>query len=147
MNLQNGYKVVYEEAKDGKRTLYASKLDSTKNPGGVDTAHDFVIATLTDADFAGKVIYEYAGKFYVSDGAVPAYNEAGVPTDPELTGNFEEVFVKAVEDAAVPAAIDEDEAEEPVEEPDEAPDEAPEESDEPEQTNAAAEPVDGVEEE
>ena len=143
MNLQTGYKVVYEDAKDGKRTLYASKLDSTKHPGGVDMAHDFVIATLTDADFAGKVIYEPAGKFYVSDGAVPAYNEAGVPTDPELTGNFEEVFVKAVEDAAVPAAIDEDEAEEPAEEPAEA----PEEPDEPEQTNAAAEPVDGVEEE
>ena len=29
MNLQNGYKVIYEEIVDGKRTFFADKLDGS----------------------------------------------------------------------------------------------------------------------
>jgi hypothetical protein len=93
MNLQNGYKVIYEKAADGKRTFYASK--STVYPN----ADDKVLASFNDADYRGKVIYEHKGKFYVSTGAVPAYNEKGEPTDNVIEG-FNEVFVKAEEDGS-----------------------------------------------
>ena len=71
MKLQNGYKIIYEKAIDGKRTFYASK-SSVCNPD-VDT----VLATFADADYKGKFIYEYKGKFYVADGNIPAYDETG----------------------------------------------------------------------
>ena len=87
MNLKNGYKVVYEKASEGKRTFYASKS------GVCDPTVDTQLGeTFTDADFAGKVIYEYKGSFYVSTGATPAYDENGVPTDERLSA-FDEVFV------------------------------------------------------
>jgi hypothetical protein len=88
MNLQNGYKVIYEKAADGKRTFYASK--STIYPN----ENDLVIASFNDADYRGKVIYEHKGKFYVSTGTVPTYNENGEPADTVIEG-FDEVFVKA----------------------------------------------------
>lgn len=87
MNLQNGYKVIYEKAADGKRTFYASK--STTYPNETD----LVIASFNDADYRGKVIYEHKGKFYVSVGAVPTYNENGEPTDTAIEG-FDKVFVE-----------------------------------------------------
>ena len=85
MNLQNGYKVIYEKAADGKRTFYASKSTAYPNED------DLVIASFNDADYRGKVIYEYKGKFYVSTGALPAYDENGEPTDTVIEG-FDKVF-------------------------------------------------------
>jgi hypothetical protein len=88
MELKNGYKVIYEVAADGKRTFYASK--SNVYP----TAEDVEIASFNDADYVGKVIYEYKGDFYVSNGSVPAYDKDGVPTDTKIEG-FDQVFKKA----------------------------------------------------
>lgn len=104
MNLQNGYKVIYEKAADGKRTFYASK--STIYPN----ENDIVLATFNDADFLGKVIYEYKGKFYVSIGAVPAYDENGEPTD-TVIGGFDEVLVEnkvSVEDFITGVVVPQD---------------------------------------
>lgn len=122
MDLKNGYKVIYEIAADSKRTFYASKLDSEKVPGGVDPEHDTVLAYFDDADFAGKTIYEYKGKFYKSTGSIPAYDENGIPTDEEITG-FEEVFVEKTEESEEPEESGEEDpveptAEEPGNEPD-----------------------------
>ena len=88
MNLQNGYKVIYEKAADGKRTFYASKSNAYPNEDDIE------LASFSDADFRGKVIYEYKGKFYVSNGAVPAYDENGEPTDNVIEG-FDQVFKRA----------------------------------------------------
>ena len=88
MNLQNGYKVIYEKASEGKRTFYASKSNA------YPAADDVEIASFNDADYAGKVIYEYKGNFYVSAGSVPTYDENGVPTDTKIEG-FDQVFKKA----------------------------------------------------
>lgn len=92
MNLQNGYKVIYEKASEGKRTFYASKSNA------YPADDDITLATFDDEDFAGKVIYEYAGEFYVSEGKLPAYDENGVPTDTKIEiEHFNDVFVKAEE--------------------------------------------------
>ena len=88
MNLQNGYKVIYEKAADGKRTFYASKSAIYPN------TDDLVIASFNDEDYYGKVIYEHKGNFYVSNGAVPAYDENGEPTDTIIEG-FDKVFKQA----------------------------------------------------
>lgn len=100
MIYKNGYKVVYEVAADGKRTFYAAKSNvyPTRDEDGKIT--DTVLATFDDTEFAGKTIYEYAGEFYVSTGAVPAYNEDGTPADKKITG-FEPLFVEGAEAAAV----------------------------------------------
>jgi hypothetical protein len=118
MKLQNGYKVIYEKAADGKRTFYASK--NTKCDPTVDKQ---LGDAFVDADYAGKVIYEYKGSFYISTGKAPAYDENGVPTDERLSA-FDEVFVKA--EPATPAAINESK-EEP--EPEKTPEETPEPED------------------
>jgi hypothetical protein len=86
MNLQNGYKVIYEKAADGKRTFYASKSNS------YPAADDVVLASFNDEDYRGKVIYEYKGKFYASTGAVPTYDENGEPKDTLIDG-FDKVFM------------------------------------------------------
>ena len=101
MIYKNGYKVVYEVAADGKRTFYAAKSNvyPTRDEDGNIT--DTVLATFDDADFAGKTIYEYAGEFYVSTGAVPAYNEDGTPADEKIAG-FEPLFVESNEDTDEP---------------------------------------------
>jgi hypothetical protein len=93
MELKNGYKVIYEVAADGKRTFYASK--SNVYP----TTEDVEIASFNDADYKGKVIYEYKGDFYVSAGSIPAYNENGVPTDNKIT-EFEKIFCEHVDNDA-----------------------------------------------
>lgn len=62
MNLQNGYKVIYEKAADGKRTFYASKT-------GV-FADAEVIAEAVIGKY--KLIYEKAGQFYGSETGIPA---------------------------------------------------------------------------
>lgn len=88
MNLQNGYKVIYEKAVGGTRTFYASKSAAYPN------ADDIELATFTDAEFRGKVIYEHNGKIYVSNGAAPAFDENGEPADAAIEG-FESVLVEA----------------------------------------------------
>lgn len=112
MDLQNGYKVIYEDAKDGKRTLFAS--ESNRYP----TEEDFEIASFAKKDFEGKTIYEHKGKFYVSKKAVPSY-ENGVSTDTELFSaeQLAELFVaKQQEEANIPAPAN---VVEPAADPDE----------------------------
>lgn len=104
MDFQNGYKVVYEIAKDGKRTFYAAK--STVYPSDADVE----LVSFNDADYKGKVIYEYKGNFYVSTGSIPAYDENGVPTDERIAG-FDEVL--KVKEEPVAPATEESPAEEP----------------------------------
>jgi hypothetical protein len=91
MNLQNGYKVIYEKAADGKRTFYASK-------SGVFADAD-VIAEATIGQY--KLIYEKAGQIYGSESGVPAEGDYCFET-------FDKVFK---------AAEDEDEVVEPSDEP------------------------------
>lgn len=62
MNLQNGYKVIYEKAADGKRTFYASKTGLFKDAE--------VIAEATIGEY--KLIYEKNGMFYGSTTGIPA---------------------------------------------------------------------------
>lgn len=86
MNLKNGYKLIYEKAADGKRTFYASKSN-------YPTSEDVKLASFADADYRGKVIYEHNGKFYISAGRIPAYDENGNPVDTvieSLVNVFEE---------------------------------------------------------
>lgn len=89
MNLQNGYKVIYEKAADGKRTFYASKN-----------------GTFADAEQLGeaieigkyKLIYEKNGKIYCSEASVPTFDENGEPTDTAVEA-FDEVFFESKEPA------------------------------------------------
>lgn len=124
MKLQNGYKVVYEKAADGKRTFYASKT------GVCDPKVDTKLGdTFVDTDYAGKVIYEYKGSFYASKGSTPAYDENGVPTDDRLSA-FDTVFVEASQTPAS-ASLDETEPEnEPEAEPSNEPGETEPEDEE-----------------
>jgi hypothetical protein len=94
MNLQNGYKVIYEKAVGGTRTFYASKSASYPN------ANDAELATFNDEEFRGKVVYEHNGKIYVSKGATPVFDENGEPTD-EAMAEFDSVIIES--DAAVNA--------------------------------------------
>lgn len=100
MIYKNGYKVVYEVAADGKRTFYAAKSNVYPARDEDGNITDTVLATFDDTEFAGKTIYEYAGEFYVSTGAVPAYNEDGTPADEKIAG-FEPLFVEGAEAATV----------------------------------------------
>ena len=100
MKLQNGYKVIYEEAKNKERTLFASK--SNEYP----TADDDTVVTLTEEQYKGHTIYEYKGDIYISGGKVPAYNEDGTPADGETQLKFNVNIFKATEN---------DEGEEPTE--------------------------------
>lgn len=93
MNLQNGYKVIYEKAADGKRTFYASK-------SGVFADAD-IIAEATIGQY--KLIYEKAGQIYGSESGVPAEGDYCFEA-------FDKVF-KAAEDEG------EDEVVEPSDEP------------------------------
>lgn len=107
MKLQNGYKVIYEKAANGERTFYASKSNA------YPAVDDVKLASFKDADFAGKVIYEHDGKFYVSKNALPEYDAEGNSMDTLITG-FEQVFV--ADEAAEPAAVVVEEPEVPADE-------------------------------
>lgn len=125
MIYKNGYKVVYEVAADGKRTFYATKSNvyPPRDEAGniIENEMNILLASFDDVEFAGKIIYEYKGEFFVSTGAVPAYNEDGTPADKKIAG-FEPLFVEGAEAA---------EAEEPVTEPvDDEPTAEPEVEDE-----------------
>ena len=108
MDYKNGYKVVYEVAADGKRTFYATK--SNAYPSKEDTE----LVSFDDTDFVGKVIYEYKGEFYVSTGAVPAYNEDGTPKDEKITG-FEKLFVEETPSEAAVASVEPEDEEPEIE--------------------------------
>lgn len=82
MNLQNGYKVIYEKTADGKRTFYA-----TKNVV-CDPAVDDKIIEATIGEY--KLIYEKAGQFYGSTTGIPAEGD-------HCFAEFDKVFKKVVE--------------------------------------------------
>jgi hypothetical protein len=83
MNLQNGYKVIYEKAADGNRAFYASKT-------GV-FADAEKIAESAIGQY--KLIYEKAGSIYGS--------ESGIPADTDIhLADFDKVFKVAVEEPA-----------------------------------------------
>ena len=65
MKLENGYKVIYEKAADGKRTFYASKT-------GV-FADAEVICEAEIGKY--KLIYEKDGCFYGSETGIPGEND------------------------------------------------------------------------
>jgi hypothetical protein len=65
MNLQNGYKVIYEKIADDKRNFYASM-------SGI-FADAEQIAEVTMGEY--KLIYEKAGKIYGSKSGVPTEND------------------------------------------------------------------------
>jgi hypothetical protein len=86
MNLQNGYKVLYEVAASGKRTFYASKL-------GV-FADAEVIAEAETGKY--KLIYEKNGQIYGST--------TNIPTDSDYCfEDFDKVFKKTSEEPVAPA--------------------------------------------
>jgi hypothetical protein len=83
MNLQNGYKVIYEKAANGKRTFYA-----TKNVVCDPTVDDKIIeATIGEY----KLIYEKAGQFYGSTTGIPAEGD-------HCFTEFDKVFKAASEE-------------------------------------------------
>lgn len=83
MNLQNGYKKIYEKTADGTRTFYA-----TKN-AVCDPKVDDKIVEATIGEY--KLIYEKDGKFYGS--------KTGIPTDTDTCfKGFDKVFCAHVDE-------------------------------------------------
>lgn len=130
MNLQNGYKVIYEKAADGKRTFYASKTGLFKDAE--------IIAEATIGEY--KLIYEKNGMFYGST--------TGIPTDSdycfeEFRAVFEEGYTAETTDETEGTPEEEPEEKSEVETPEVDPDEK-----EPEETTEEdlEEPADGLEE-
>ena len=65
MTLQNGYKVLYDTAADGKRTFYASKTGLFKDA-----------EVITEANIGEyKLVYEKDDKFYGSTTGIPAEDD------------------------------------------------------------------------
>ena len=111
MNLQNGYKVIYEKAVDGKRTFYASKSGLFKDAEA--------IAEVTISEY--KLIYEKDGKFYGSTSGIPAENDYCFE---EFRAVFEEGYTNT--DSAAKDETPEDETPEDKTPEDETPEEDPE---------------------
>ena len=105
MNLQNGYKVIYEKIANGKRTFYA-----TKNVKCDPTVDDKIVeATIGEY----KLIYERDGRFFGSLTGIPS-------TEDYCFENFDKVFkvdnTDATSATATPAMADvPTEVEQPVE--------------------------------
>jgi hypothetical protein len=101
MNLQNGYKVIYEKIADGKRTFLASKT-------GI-FADAEAIAEFETGKY--KLVYEKNGKIYCSESGVPADTDQPaeafdkVFTEGELTED-ESAEEEKPEQEAHPEAID-----------------------------------------
>jgi hypothetical protein len=91
MNLQNGYKVLYEVTADGKRTFYATK-SAVCNP-----AVDDEIAKVTIGEY--KLVYEKGGQIYGSTTGVPAAED-------QCLAGFDQTFKVKTEGAGseTPAA-------------------------------------------
>jgi hypothetical protein len=66
MDLKNGYKVIYDLAKDGKRNFYASKT-------GVFADAEPIFTDVEIGDY--KLIYEKDGMFYGSTTGIPTAND------------------------------------------------------------------------
>lgn len=96
MNLQNGYKVLFEKASDGKRTFLASKTGILVD---AEAIAEFEIGKY-------KLVYEKNGKIYCSESGVPAAND-------QPTKAFDKILVEA-DDEDEPA--EEPEVEKPVQE-------------------------------
>jgi hypothetical protein len=93
MNLQNGYKVLYEKIADGERTFFADKMDGTE------------AAQIGEAIEIGKykLIFEKDGKIYGS--------ESGKTEDGVCLEAFNKVFIKASDEVVeepVPANVEPD---------------------------------------
>ena len=99
MNLKNGYKVIYDVAKDGERNFYASKT-------GVFADAEPVLEGVKIGNY--KLIYEKNGMFYGSVSGIPA-------EDDKCFTEFNKVFVEAAGEVE-PVVADEPENE-PVAEP------------------------------
>ena len=100
MNLQNGYKVIYEKAADGKRTFYASKTGAF--------ADAEVIAESEIGKY--KLIYEKAGQIYGS--------ESGIPADGDhCFAEFDKAFKVAEEESTEEPAEGDESVDEPAESP------------------------------
>jgi hypothetical protein len=85
MNLQNGYKVIYEKAADGKRTFYASKTGIFANAEQIGEAVEIG---------KYKLIYEKNGQLYGSTTGTPS------DEDKEFTA-----FKKVVENGYVEPTV------------------------------------------
>ena len=85
MNLQNGYKVIFEKIADGERTFFADKLDGT------------AAVQIGDAVKIGqyKLVYEKDGQIYGSVSGVPA-------SDDHCFADFDIVFKTAKVESEVP---------------------------------------------
>ena len=96
MNLQNGYKVIYEKAADGERTFYASKSGTFAD-----------VEQIGEAIKIGKykLIYEKNGKIYCSENNVPKFNENGEPADTTIEG-FDKIFTETEGSSDVPTPHD-----------------------------------------
>lgn len=86
MNLQNGYKVIYDKAADGEHIFYASKT-------GIFASAD-EIGRFTASEY--KLIYEKNGQIFGSTTGIPA------DSDKEFT-EFKKVFEEGYEEILVPA--------------------------------------------
>ena len=80
MNLQNGYKVIYEKIADGERTFFADKMDGTD------------ATQLGDAIQVGKykLVFEKDGQIYGS--------ETGKTEDGVCLEAFDKVLVEGYEE-------------------------------------------------
>ena len=101
MDYKNGYKVVYEEAANGKRIFWASKSNEypARDDAGniIENEMNTKLASFVDEDFAGKTIYEYEGEFYVADTIAAKFDKDGKPTGVKLgtkNNNFDEILVE-----------------------------------------------------
>lgn len=111
MNLQNGYKVIYEKIADGERTFFADKMDGTEATKINETP--FKIGEY-------KLVFEKDGQIYGS--------KSGKPEDGKCLADFDKVFAEAgVEEVEEPApASAEPEVTEPVVDPVEEDEDEPE---------------------
>jgi hypothetical protein len=90
MNLQNGYKVIYEKIADGTRTFYATKANKCD-----PTVDDKIV----EAEIGKyRLIYEKNGRFYGSESGIPAEGDF-------CFEGFDKVFV---EDVVAPAVASEE---------------------------------------
>ena len=99
MNLQNGYKVIYEKITDNKRAFYATQT------GVCNPEVDSKIVEVNIGDY--KLIYEKDGQIYGSVTGIPADGD-------HCFAEFDGVFKEA---AAEPALASEEPAALALEEP------------------------------
>jgi hypothetical protein len=108
MDLKNGYKVIYDLAKDGKRNFYASKT-------GVFADAEPIFENVNIGDY--KLIYEKDGMFYGSTTGIPAagdicfeeLNKVFVEDYTETTTVAEETDTEVTDDEIIEEDAGEDE--------------------------------------